>query len=79
MDLSGFLRHVVVKTYDIWKESTAFVIRVALEASNYPMTLMFVYIHTGLTAPTSKKSHTHTGSKTCPQPNTSDVQTPVSS
>jgi hypothetical protein len=30
MDLSGFLRHVVVKSYDIWKESTAFNIRVAI-------------------------------------------------
>jgi hypothetical protein len=30
MDLSGFLRHVVVKSYDICKESSAFIIRVAI-------------------------------------------------
>jgi hypothetical protein len=46
-------------------------------SSAYPS----AYIHTGITAPTRKKSHIHTakGSKTCPRQNTCDVQTPISS
>jgi hypothetical protein len=30
MDFSGFLRLVVVKSYDIWKERTAFIFRVTV-------------------------------------------------
>jgi len=30
MDFSGFLRRVDVKSYDIWKERTAFIFRVTV-------------------------------------------------